>query len=122
MKLYKAFNLTLIHVKTTVFFLLSSTIKLQLHTKLTSYLIQLFKLNYLLKQKHFESKTMLEKLLRIYHSLTMEVSLLQIINAKKLTKIACSSRVVVQYVNRKILQFYIGFFIIYYQMKALKIK
>ena len=109
-------------LKQQFFFLLSSTIKLQLHTKLTSYLIQLFKLNYLLKQKHFESKTMLEKLLRIYHSLTMEVSLLQIINAKKLTKIACSSRVVVQYVNRKILQFYIGFFIIYYQMKALKIK
>ena len=47
---------------------------------------------------------MLDKLLCIDHSLTMEVSLLQIINTKKLTKTACSSRVVVQYVNRKIFQ------------------
>ena len=31
----------------------------------------------------------------------MEVPLIQIINTKKLTKTACSSRVVVQYVNRK---------------------
>ena len=42
----------------------------------------------------------------------MEVSLLQIINTKKLTKTACSSRVVVQYANRKIFQFYKGYFII----------
>jgi len=49
---------------------------------------------------------MLDKLLCIYHSFSMEVSLLQIINTKKLTKTAYSSRVVVQYVNRKTLQFY----------------
>ena len=55
---------------------------------------------------------MLDKLLCIYHSFTMEVSLLQIINTKKLTKTACSSRVVVQYANRKIFQFYKGYFII----------
>ena len=52
----------------------------------------------------------------------MEVSLLQIINTKKLTKSACSSRVLVQYVNRKFLQFYKGYFINLYQMKALEIK
>ena len=49
----------------------------------------------------------------------MEVSLLQIIKTKKLTKTACSSRVVV---NRKILQFYKGYFINSNQMKALEIK
>ena len=47
---------------------------------------------------------MLDKLLCIYHSFTTEVSLLQIINSKKLTKTDCSSRVVVQYVHRKTLQ------------------
>ena len=52
----------------------------------------------------------------------MEVSLLQIINTKKLTKSACSSRVLVQYVNRKILQFYKGYFTNLYQVKALEIK
>ena len=52
----------------------------------------------------------------------MEVSLLQIINTKKLTKSACSSRVLVQYVDRKILQFYKGYFTNLYQMKALEIK
>ena len=41
----------------------------------------------------------------------MKVSLLQIINTKKLTKTACSSRVVVQYVDKKTLQFYKGLFI-----------
>ena len=51
----------------------------------------------------------------------MVVSLPQIINTKKHTKSACSSRVVVQYVNRKILQFYKGYFINFYQMKALEI-
>ena len=65
---------------------------------------------------------MLEKLLCIYHSFTMEVSLLQIINTKKLTKSACSSRVLVQYVNKKILQFYKGYFTNLYQVKALEIK
>ena len=65
---------------------------------------------------------MLEKLLCIYHSFTMEVSLLQIINTKKLTKSACSSRVLVQYVNIKILQFYKGYFTNLYQVKALEIK
>ena len=62
---------------------------------------------------------MLDKLLCIDHSLTMEVSLLQIINTKKLTKTACSSRVVVQYVNRKILHW---MFFNLYHIKALKIK
>ena len=52
----------------------------------------------------------------------MEVSLLQIINTKKLTKSACSSRVLVQYVNRKFLQFYKGYFTNLYQVKALEIK
>ena len=47
----------------------------------------------------------------------MEALLLQIINNKKLTKTACSSRVVVQYVNKKILQFYKGNFNNLYQMK-----
>ena len=51
----------------------------------------------------------------------MEVSLLQIINTKKLTKTACSSRVVVQYVNRKILQLKKEYFINLYQMKAMEI-
>ena len=52
----------------------------------------------------------------------MEVSLLQIINTKKLTKSACSSRVLVQYVNRKFLQFNKGYFTNLYQLKALEIK
>ena len=52
----------------------------------------------------------------------MEVSLLQIINTKKLTKSACSSRVLVQYVNRKFLGFYKGYFTNLYQMKGLEIK
>ena len=52
----------------------------------------------------------------------MEVSLLQIIITKKLTKTACSSRVVVKNVNREILQFYKEYFINLYQMKALQIK
>ena len=60
---------------------------------------------------------MLDKLLCIDHSLTLEVSLLQIINTKKLTKTACSSRVVVQYVNRKILQFYKEFLNIFLPFK-----
>ena len=38
------------------------------------------------------------------------------------TKTACSSRVVVQYVNRKILQFYKESFINLNQMKALETK
>ena len=65
---------------------------------------------------------MLDKLLCIYHSFTMEVSLLQIINTKKLTKSACSSRVLVQYVNRKFLQFCKGYFTNSYQMKELEIQ
>ena len=52
----------------------------------------------------------------------MEVPLLQIINTKKLRKTASSSRVVVQYVNRKILQFYKESFINLNQMKALETK
>ena len=52
----------------------------------------------------------------------MEVTLQQIINTKKLIKTACSSRVVVQYVNRKVLQFYKRYFINFYQMKALEIR
>ena len=65
---------------------------------------------------------MLDKLLCIFYSFTIEVSLQQIINTKKLTKTACLSRVVVQYDNRKILQFYKGHFISLYRMKALEIK
>ena len=52
---------------------------------------------------------MLDKLLCIYHSFTVKVSLLHIINTKKLTKTACSSRVGVQYVNLIFLQFYKGY-------------
>ena len=64
-----------------------------------------------------------DKLLCTYHSVSfnMEVSLLQIINTKKLTKIACLSRVVVRYVNRKNLQFYKEHFINLYQMKAVTV-
>jgi len=61
-----------------------------------------------LNKKHFDSKILQNKLLCIYHSLTMEVSLPQIINTKKHTKTAsnihyCSNRVIVQHVSRKIL-------------------
>ena len=52
----------------------------------------------------------------------MEVSLLQIIITKNLTKTACSSKVAVQYVNRKILQFYKRYFINFTNLKALEIK
>ena len=52
----------------------------------------------------------------------MEVSLLQIINTKKLTKSACSSRVVVQYNIRKTLQFYKRYFIKYYHLKSFENK
>ena len=75
-----------------------------------------------LNKKCFGSKIMLDKLMCIYHSLTMEVSLLQIINTKKLTKPACWSRVVVQYVNIKILLFYKEYFINLYQMNSLETK
>ena len=51
----------------------------------------------------------------------MEVSLLQIVNNKELTKSACSSSIVVQYVNIKFLQFYKGYFINLYEMKALEL-
>ena len=74
-----------------------------------------------LNKKYFNSKTMLDKLLSMYHSFTTKVSLLQIINTKKFTKTSCSNRVSVQYVNRKILQFYKGYYINLYQMKALEI-
>ena len=40
----------------------------------------------------------------IYHNFTTEVSFPQIINTKMHTKTACSSRVIFQYVNRKILE------------------
>ena len=64
---------------------------------------------------------MQDKLLCIYHSLQHQ-QLPQIINTIKRTKTAC--RIVDQSVNRKILQFYKGYFnfIIYYQIKALEIK
>ena len=52
----------------------------------------------------------------------MEVSLLQIIITKKLTKTACSSRVVVKNVNREILQFYKEYFINFTTLKELKFK
>ena len=78
-------------------------------------------LNYFIKQKHFDSKIMLDKLLCIYHSFTMKLSLLQITNTKKLIKSACLSRVLVQYVNRKFLQFYKRYFTNLYQMKDWKL-
>ena len=52
----------------------------------------------------------------------MGVSLLQIINTKKLTKTACSSRVIVQYVNRNIMQLHEEYFTYLYQNRALEIK
>ena len=52
----------------------------------------------------------------------MENFLQQIINTKENKKTACSSRVFVQYINRKILQFYKGYFINLYQIKALETK
>ena len=52
----------------------------------------------------------------------MEVSLPQIIKTKKYTKTALSSKVVVQYGNRKIVQFYKGYFIHFFQMKAFETK
>ena len=52
----------------------------------------------------------------------MEVSVLQIVNTEKHNKTACSGRVSVQYINRKTLQFYNGYFTKFYQMKALKNK
>ena len=52
----------------------------------------------------------------------MEVSLPQIINTKEHKNTAYSSKVVVQYVNRKILQFHKGYFINLYHMKALEIE
>ena len=45
----------------------------------------------------------------------MEVSLPQILNTKMHTKTVGSSRVVVQYVNRKILQLYKGFLINFFE-------
>ena len=51
----------------------------------------------------------------------MEVSLLQIINTKKLKKLLVQVGYFVQYVNRKILQFYKVYFIKLYQMKALEL-
>ena len=87
-----------------------------------------FVLNYKfinLNKTYFDYKILQDKLWYIYHKhykLNMEVSLLQIIITKKLTKTACSSRVVVKNVNREILQFYKEYFINLYQMKALQIK
>ena len=60
-----------------------------------------------------------DKLLSIYHNFTMEVSLPQIINTKKHTKTAYLSRVPVQYIDRKTLQFYKGYLTNFHQMKAL---
>ena len=47
---------------------------------------------------------MQNKIVCIFHNFTMEVSMPQIINTKKHTKTAYSSRVTVQYNNRKTLQ------------------
>ena len=49
----------------------------------------------------------------------MKLFLPQVINNKKHTKTACSSRASVQYVSRKFLQFYKGYFTNFYQIKAL---
>ena len=74
------------------------------------------RLNYLLKQKKLLSKILQDILLYIYQSFITEVSLPQIIKTKKNTKTVFSSKVVVQYVNRKILQFYKKNSINYYHM------
>ena len=58
-------------------------------------------LNYLLKQNHFDPEVLQDKLLCIYHSLTMEVSLPQIINTKKHTKTVCLSRVVNMLIEKR---------------------
>ena len=56
----------------------------------------------------------------MYHNFTMEVSLPQFIDTKKHTKTARSSRVTVHYIeiDRKTLQFYKGYFIIFYHLKT----
>ena len=46
--------------------------------------------------------------------------MLQVINIKKNTKTACSSRVSVKSVNRKTKQFYKEYFTKFYQIKALE--
>ena len=66
-----------------------------LHFFLHFYFYQFIYLNFAasiiyLNKIHFDSKIMLDKLLCVYHSFFMEVSLVQIINIKKLTKSACS--------------------------------
>ena len=82
-------------------------------------------LNFVLNHNFFNlnknSKILQVKFLCIYHKLTMEVSLSQIINTKKHTKTSCLCRVSVEYINRNILQFYKGYFTSFYQMKALEI-
>ena len=52
----------------------------------------------------------------------MEMFLPQVINNKKQTKTDCSSWTSVQYINRKTLQFYKGYFTNFYHLKALENK
>ena len=52
----------------------------------------------------------------------MEVSLPQVINTKKHTKTACSSRVSVQYNNKKTFQLYKGYFTYFYKIKTFENK
>ena len=77
-------------------------------------------LHSLLKLKKIVSKILQDKILCIYYNFTMETPLPQIINTKNHTKIACSSRVPVQYSFRKTFQFYEGYFTYFYQIKSLE--
>ena len=95
--------------------------KLSIHVNLRQKILNLGitykEFNNLLLQKHFDSKVLQGKLLCIYHNFTMEVFLQQVINNKNHTKTACSSRASFQYINKKTLQFYNGYFTNFYQMK-----
>ena len=88
--------------------------------KLLNLVLKYEKINELNK-KHFYSKTLRDKLFCKYQSSTKEVSL-QVINTKMNTKTARSHRVSVQKINRKVLQFYKGYFTNIYQMKVLENK
>ena len=70
-------------------------------------------LDYLLKQKkHVNSKILESK----FHNFTMKGIP---INTKRHTKTACSSKVPIQHINTKTLQFYKGYSTYIYQINAL---
>ena len=109
---YKVFNLILLQVKTRVFFsefnLLASSTNL-LHEILNCLILN--KLSIYLKKKKIWFYNYARQTYVYYHIFTMEVSLLQVINTKMNTKTLCSSKVVVQCLKRKFLQFYKEYFI-----------